>query len=237
MSRKLGKTCNTRHRTIIAKLRQEGASSLSAGEWVKLLKILSKEDFRLWKHSKEFQSCPFDKWTADEWGMALQGMPELMEKCPMRKSISGEDWVDILKLHPTLSDYCDWDRVAMAGWLSLLRAQPSLVSKHNWDWSKIQACDWPMFLQASPECASKMPRNPENLAAAIIAGYGQLIGMEMITGGEWSRIILVRPECFRFCDLEKLSPVDWLAIYQIRVACMHSCLSTDSGDCYCSGHR
>lgn len=227
MSYKLGKTCNTRHRTIIAKLRQKGYSSLSAGEWVKLLKIMSKEDPRQWKYSKEFQSCPFDKWTADEWVMALQGMPELMEKCPTdkRESISGVGWVDILKLHPALSDYCDWDRVAMTDWLSLLRTQPSLVSKHDWDWSKIPACDWPMFFQASPECVSKMPRTPENLSAAIMAGFGKEIGMEMIGGSEWSRIILVRPECFKFCDLEKLSPVDWLAIYQIRVACIHSCLN------------
>lgn len=233
MSFKKGKLCSRRHRTLTTMFERGEYQSFRVGDWVKLLNTLSKQDSVLWRHSPEFTLCPFDKWTADEWGMALQEMPELMEKCPtlMRKSISGEDWVDILKLHPTLSDYCDWDRVAMAGWLSLLREQPSLVSKHNWDWSKIQACDWPMFLQASPECASKMPRNPENLAAAIIAGYGQLIGMEMITGGEWSRIILVRPECFRFCDLGKLSPVDWLAIYQIRVACMHSCLSTDSGDC------
>lgn len=233
MSYKLGKTCNTRHRTIIAKLRQKGYSSLRAGEWIKLLKIMSKEDPRQWKYSKEFQSCPFGKWTADEWVTALIEMPELMEKCPpeKRETISGADWVDILQWNPALSDYCDWDRVAMADWLLLLRKQPSLVSKHDWDWSKIPACDWPMFLQASPECASKMPRTPENLSAAIMAGLGKEIGMEMIGGSEWSRIILVRPECFKFCDLEKLSPVDWLSIYQIRVACIHSCLKTYKEDC------
>lgn len=228
MSYKPGNLSSRRYSTLVKMFKAGEYLYFRVGDWVKLLKIMSKEDPRLWKYSKEFQSCPFGKWTADEWVMALQEMPELMEKCPTdkRESISGVGWVDILKLHPALSDYCDWDRVAMTDWLSLLRTQPSLVSKHDWDWSKIPACDWPMFLQASPECASKMPRTPENLSAAIMAGFGKEIGMEMIGGSEWSRIILVRPECFKFCDLEKLSPVDWLAIYQIRVACIHSCLNT-----------
>lgn len=228
MSYKPGNLSSRRYRTLVKMFEAGEYLYFRVGDWIKLLKIMSKEDPRWWKYSKEFQSCPFGKWTADEWVMALQGMPELMEKCPTdkRESISGVGWVDILKLHPALSDYCDWDRVAMTDWLSLLRTQPSLVSKHDWDWSKIPACDWPMFLQASPECASKMPRTPENLSAAIMAGLGKEIGMEMIGGSEWSRIILVRPECFKFCDLEKLSPVDWLAIYLIRVACIHSCLNT-----------
>ena len=221
MSYKPGKLSSRRYRTLDRMFRDGKYQSFRVGDWVRLLKILSKEDPRRWKHSTVFELCPFDKWTADEWAMALQGMPELMEKCPTekRETISGEGWVDILKLNIALSDYCDWGRVAMADWLSLLRKQPALVSKYDWDWSKIPACDWPMFLQASPECASKMPRTPENLSAAIMAGFGNLIGIEMITGSEWSRIILVRPECFKFCDLEKLSPVDWLAIYQVRVAC------------------
>lgn len=36
--------------------------------------------------------------------------------------------------------------------------------------------------QASPECASKMPRTPENLSAAIMAGLGKEIRMEMKGG-------------------------------------------------------
>lgn len=233
MSFKKGKLSSRRHRTLTTMFERGEYQSFRVGDWVKLLNTLSKQDSVLWRHSPEFTLCPFDKWTADEWVTALIGMPELMEKCPpeKRETISGEGWVDILQWNPALSDYCDWDRVAMADWLLLLRKQPSLVSKHDWDWSKIPACDWPMFLQASPECASKMPRTPENLSAAIMAGLGKEIGMEMIGGSEWSRIILVRPECFKFCDLEKLSPVDWLSIYQIRVACIHSCLKTYKEDC------
>ena len=139
MSYKPGKLSNRRYRTLTKMLEGGQCQFFRLVDWVKLLKTLSKED-ALWRYSKAFELCPFDKWTAAEWGLALQGMPELIEKCPpeMCESISGEDWVNILKLHlklhSALSDCCDWDRVAGADWLSLLREQPSLVTKHNWDY-------------------------------------------------------------------------------------------------------
>ena len=99
--------------------------------------------------------------------------------------MSGDQWVDVLLVHPKLAEHCDWSRLPGSHWSSLLSARPQFADFCSWeklsrderalghhscwpellvaqpqfsgkcDWDSIEADGWGTLLRRRPEFADK----------------------------------------------------------------------------------
>lgn len=153
------------------------------------------------------------------------------------QSLRAADWVKYLSIEKKLYGWvssessCPFDMWNVDDWVFAMQWLPELIERcPRYVFGSIGGKDWVDIYTHHQErnnedairaCAEKMPYSTENLAFVIAAGFGEFINVESISGEKWSEIICLKPECFRYCNLDKLSPVDWLEIYQVRVACFN----------------
>ena len=64
------------------------------------------------------------------------------------KQLDGEDWGNLLEVHPELAKKCNWEELNVDNWTHLLRYQPQFANKC--DFEEFESDDWDWLLKYQP---------------------------------------------------------------------------------------
>jgi hypothetical protein len=74
---------------------------------------------------------------------------------------TGKEWVRILKEHPALDRFCNWNLLDGKDWVELLSGRPEFKDKCRWN--KLDRDDWKTLADEQPDLASFFPWNLRNV--------------------------------------------------------------------------
>ena len=98
------------------------------------------------------------------WYSLLLKHPEFVQDCPMCSELESDSWARLISEHPSLADYCPWEKLKDASLSELeivIEEQPELL-KHV-PWESVKRDVWASILQNYPLLA----RRPMNCQLAV----------------------------------------------------------------------
>ena len=168
-------------------------SSISPTGWVRTLREMPS----LCDLETFLEVCPWRRLTGDDWVEILSVAPSLEYKIPF-DVLSADDTAILLKAFPHFAGKCDWGRVAREFRWGLCNDLPELATYFPWDCKDCQP--WLNLLRAVPKYADRCPWNE-----FLSDEYEDF----------WTQLLLSRPNLIKYYGNAKaVSAEGWRQIFR-----------------------
>ena len=143
-------------------------------------------------------ACEWEKLDAPAWARLLVVRPQFADRCRKWDSFRGHgrDLARLLSKRPQFADLCDFSKLDLYDWKSLLEKLPWYAGRCR-DLSLFDGVIWTMLLSKSPNLSD-------------------WCDWEKLNGLEWAELLSDRPQFANRCDWEKLNGHDWAKLLSNR---------------------
>lgn len=148
----------------------------------------------------------YNRLTANQWFSLLDSNPEHGKHIPINGTgIRGSKWLKLLKKHPTLERYCDWERLEDRHWRVLI-TEDHRFAKYC-DWEKLSGETWSLIIANHPQFAAYCDWEKLNTAnwCNLIRLRPQFASAcnhwALMSNTQWSQLIQLQPQFQEICDV------------------------------------
>lgn len=129
--------------------------------------------------------------------------------------LDGNDWAELLKMHPEFADRCAWEKLDEDDWIELLSEQPQFVGKYPWykltdvhPGTSISQCCRLLALNSS--FASSIPWDKLDGwgLSSIFRKFPQYASkhlLDKLDGCPWAQLLMEQPQFADQCPWDKLA--------------------------------
>lgn len=129
--------------------------------------------------------------------------------------LASADWVRLLKTNPEYATVCNWEKINPSGWARLLACHPEFES--HCPFASLTGNDWATLLVAQPCFWSKVNKSLLSSKdwARIVASIPRLYTrcpVDKRTSHFFSRLIALNPSFYRMACSDEFTGADWARI-------------------------